>query len=293
MNYQVYHLPDGRKLSYLEFGKKNGHPVFYFHGAPSSALEPLLIGNEVFEQYGLRVIAANRPGIGASEFQRNRTFSDWPADLIALADHLNLEKFSVFGNSGGNGYVLACAAAIPERLLSAAVTSGGWQMNSPETKKHLKFPFSMFWFIASNLPFLLPLLLRTMKSNPKESKEKALAQAKKMMAAADFDSLVEGNRIDILSEATDEALTNKKGAAWDLRLYTKKMDINLEKIKFPISYFHGEDDKNLPVQVAESMVAQLPNAELTTYKSEAHLSTLCNHFSDAAKVLTSRLVLRN
>ena len=30
-NYLFITLPDGRRLSYLEFGKKDGHPVFYFH----------------------------------------------------------------------------------------------------------------------------------------------------------------------------------------------------------------------------------------------------------------------
>ena len=34
-------LPDGRLLGYAEFGKPDGHPVLYFHGAPSSRLEPM------------------------------------------------------------------------------------------------------------------------------------------------------------------------------------------------------------------------------------------------------------
>ncbi|MDZ4806850.1 MAG: alpha/beta hydrolase [Bacteroidota bacterium] len=286
--YQYMTLPDGRKLSYLEFGNKDGHPVFYFHGAPSSCLEPLVIGEDLFGKYGIRIISPNRPGIGPSDFQPNRTFSDWPADVIALANHLGVEKFSVFGNSGGGGYVVACASSIPERLLSAAVISGGWQMNMPETKKHLKFPYSMFWFVASNLPFLLPLLLGTMKSNPKESREKAFAQAKKMMASADYEVLIQGNRAEMLSKAMDEALTDKKGVAWDLKMYAKKMDISLEQISFPIIFFHGEQDKNLPIQVAQKMVAKMPNAKLVTFKEEAHLSCLCNHFTDAAAVLIKR-----
>jgi pimeloyl-ACP methyl ester carboxylesterase len=34
-------LPDGRRLAYAEFGDPNGHPVLYFHGAPSSRLEEI------------------------------------------------------------------------------------------------------------------------------------------------------------------------------------------------------------------------------------------------------------
>ena len=60
-------LPDGRKLAYAEFGKSDGHPVIYFHGGASSRLEPLLLGDELISQYGLRLIAPDRPGIGQSD----------------------------------------------------------------------------------------------------------------------------------------------------------------------------------------------------------------------------------
>lgn len=69
-------LPNDRRLAYAEFGKPEGHPVLYFHGAPSSRLEPLLIGDDVLSRYGLRIIVPDRPGMGRSDFQPNRGFSD-------------------------------------------------------------------------------------------------------------------------------------------------------------------------------------------------------------------------
>src|SRR3990172_1314809 len=102
-------LPDGRKLAYAEFGPPDGHPVLYFHGAPSSRLEPLFLGDAELVRLGLRVIAPDRPGMGGSDFQPGRGFSHWPADVVALADALGLGKFGVFGVSGGGGYVSACA----------------------------------------------------------------------------------------------------------------------------------------------------------------------------------------
>lgn len=284
-------LSDGRRLCFLEFGKQNGHPAFYFHGAPSSCLEPLLIDNELFIEYGLRIIAPNRPGIGQSDFQNNRSLNDWPNDVLSLADHLKLDKFSVFGNSGSGGYVTACAAVIPERLLSAVVVSGGWQMNLPEAKKNLKFPFSMFWMVAAKLPFLLPFLLGTMKSSPKASKEKGLTQAKKMLPAPDYEALVQNDRAETLAKALDEALINKKGVAWDLRLYLKRFDFNLSEITFPITFFHGAKDQNMPIQLVKKMVAQIPHASLITYENETHLSTLCNHFNEAAEILINKAAL--
>jgi len=206
-----------------------------------------------------------------------------------LADHLHLNKFSVFGNSGGGGYVTACAAMIPERLLTAVVVSGGWQMNLPEAKKNLKFPFSLFWTVASKFPFLLPFLLGSMKSNPKESKEKAMAKAKKMMPAADYEALIQKDRAEVLAKTVDEAILNKKGVTLDLRLYLKTFDFDLSQIKFPITFFHGEADRNMPVELVRKMTGQLPNAKLIVYKNEAHLSTLCNHFDATAKAILGNI----
>ncbi len=70
----------------------------------------------------LRVIALDRPGMGRSDFQQGRTFGDWPADVTALANGLNMEHFAVFGCSGGGPYAVACALHIPERLTSDGIS---------------------------------------------------------------------------------------------------------------------------------------------------------------------------
>jgi pimeloyl-ACP methyl ester carboxylesterase len=288
VSYQSILLPDGRKLAYREFGIPDGFPVFYFHGSPSSSLEPLLIGDKEFSQHGFRIIAPDRPGIGESDFQENRKFSDWPKDISALADKLNIDKFAVFGNSAGCGYVLACSAFISDRLTSAVVVSGGWQMNLPEAKKNLKFPYSMFWILADNFPFLIPFLLNTMKGKPDEPREKSLAQAKKMMPAPDYEVLTQNNRVESLTLIMNEALKNKKGAVHDIRMYLKPLNINLPEIQFPISFFHGAEDKNLPIELVKKQVAEIPDARLFIFEKEAHLSTLCNYFDEAAQALLNQ-----
>ena len=114
-------LPDKRQLAYAEYGDSNGHPVLYFHGLISSRLDLSTLGDKIINKFGLRMIALDRPGVGQSDFQPNRGFSDWANDVVFFADALNLDKFSVLGVSGGCGYVAACAAKIPERIYAAVI----------------------------------------------------------------------------------------------------------------------------------------------------------------------------
>jgi pimeloyl-ACP methyl ester carboxylesterase len=86
---QQLRLSDGRLRGFDEHGPPDGIPVFYFHGSPSTRLEWHLFGSEALaNKVRVHVIVPDRPGLGRSDFQLRRRIGDWPADVIALADHL-------------------------------------------------------------------------------------------------------------------------------------------------------------------------------------------------------------
>ena len=80
-------LPDRRRLRYDIYGDRTGFPIIYCHGFPSSRIEASLF-DEIAIKAGVRLIAPDRPGFGESDFQDERTISDWPRDIRSLVDHL-------------------------------------------------------------------------------------------------------------------------------------------------------------------------------------------------------------
>lgn len=280
-------LPDGRALAYAEFGDPSGRPVMYFHGAPSSRLEPLLVGgDEVWRDLGLRVIAPDRPGVGGSDFKPGRGFSDWPEDVTALADSLGLERFAVVGNSGGAPYALVCAARIPERLSAAVVVSGGWRMDLPEAKEGVPFVNRLFLTLAGRASPLLRLMLKAMAGAKLGEREKELAKLKARVPPADFDAFAAPGRMEAVHEMMRECVRGgTKGPAWDLRLYMREFDFRLSEVRMPVTLFHGERDANAPVALARRVASELSNARLLTYEGESHFSTLCNNLEEIAHAL--------
>ena len=108
-------MTDGRTLAYNEYGDPEGQPLFYAYGGPGSRLEGAMYDEKAAE-YGFRLIATDRPGMGRSTFKPDRVLLDYPQDLVELADALGIEQFGVMGHSGGGAHTTVCAYAIPERL---------------------------------------------------------------------------------------------------------------------------------------------------------------------------------
>lgn len=279
-------LPDRRRLSYAEFGDPDGLPVLYFHGAPSSRFEPLLVGDAEWSRLGLRVIAPDRPGMGRSDFQSQRGFSQWPPDVVALADALGLGRFAVLGNSGGGGYTAVCAVRIPERLTAAVIVSGGWRMDLPEARQGMPLPNRLAMTCARRAPWLLGLMLKAMAATTGGDRNQELASMKKRVPAADYAAFAEPGRIEALGQLLRESLVQgPRGPVWDMGMYVREFDFRPGENRFPITLFHGEQDANAPIALARRMAAELPHARLITSVGDAHLSMLCNHSAAIAQAL--------
>lgn len=112
-------LPDGRVLRVQDSGATEAPAVVFFHGTPGSRLlhESWLAAAA---SAGLRLLAYDRPGYGGSTSEPDRTVADAAADTAAVVDQLQVDRFAVWGASGGGPHALVCAALLPDRVVAAA-----------------------------------------------------------------------------------------------------------------------------------------------------------------------------
>lgn len=90
-------LKDKRRLGFAEYGFSNGFPILFFHGLPGSRLEAEKL-HLVALKLQIRLIGLDRPGMGLSSHQKNRTILAWAEDIKEFAIALNLKKFSIGGH---------------------------------------------------------------------------------------------------------------------------------------------------------------------------------------------------
>lgn len=89
-----FNLPNGRKLGYAEYGSRTGRPIILLHGFGCSRFDGAYF-HEVGLQVGARVIGVDRPGMGWSSPQPNRTVLEFAKDVEHLTEHLKLDDYCV------------------------------------------------------------------------------------------------------------------------------------------------------------------------------------------------------
>jgi pimeloyl-ACP methyl ester carboxylesterase len=119
-----------RAIAVLEAGDPRGVPVFVHHGTPFSRVMHSAWQEDAAARE-IRLISHDRPGFGGSDRLRGRSVSDVAEDVEAIADALDVDRFTTWGWSGGGPHALACAALLPDRVAAVATLASLAQHDVP------------------------------------------------------------------------------------------------------------------------------------------------------------------
>jgi pimeloyl-ACP methyl ester carboxylesterase len=147
-----------------------------------------------------------------------------------------------------------------------------------------------FFALAKTFPLLYRVVLKLSLPFYQGDPAKVLAAFKKQLPAADYAVLKAQNRIGASCKSTIEAMSQgAKGSACDFQLYLRPWDFRIEEIQIPLKFFHGEQDKTVPIALAKRSIDRLPTAKLITYPKEGHISIVVNQFEAIVQALKDEI----
>jgi pimeloyl-ACP methyl ester carboxylesterase len=273
-------LRDGRRLSYTEYGAADGSPVLYCHGNPGSRLDLGLFDENVLKQYGLRMIAPDRPGIGQSDFLPARKIVDWPVDVTELADSLRIPQFSVFGFSCGGPFAAVSAYKFPERVTKLVLVSSIGRFDFPNTTKGMG-PGLMYFRLGRYFPWLLHMELRMMGYGLKYDPSKMAEQVKMSLPPADLAAINQPGVLEAFLATQAEFLRQgPQGPALEAGLFMRPWGFPLEAIRVPTYLWHGQADRNAPVAMGSNLARRIPGCQAIFIPDEGHFSVAENHLAE-------------
>jgi proline iminopeptidase len=105
------------ELYYEQSGNPQGKPVIFLHGGPGGGTDPSY--RRFFDPKKYRIVLLDQRGCGQSRPHASlvdNTTWDLVADIETLREHLQIEKWLVFGGSWGSTLALAYAQTHPKRV---------------------------------------------------------------------------------------------------------------------------------------------------------------------------------
>ena len=280
-------LPDGRRMGYGLYGNLQGTPILDFHGIPGSRREAALI-DSYLQRQDVCFIGFDRPGYGRSSPRRNTRVADIPADVIALTDHLNLDCFLMLAYSGGAPFALAVAAAYPERVSALGIVSGigPAEVGAADMHEGNRKKFNLAQRHPQFAKLALSLAFNQMRRHADRLPQQLQTLWQKLPAVDQKVLQDETYKKGIIDITLDAIQNTAKGWVEEEVLVTLPWQINLNEIRCRNIYlWHGGQDRNVPLKMAQATAAQLPACKTYWKPEEGHLSLLYHHGGEIVSTL--------
>ncbi|RSV44497.1 alpha/beta hydrolase [Sphingomonas sp. ABOLD] len=251
-------VKDGTTIFYKDWGPKTAQPIVFHHGWPLSA-DDWDAQMLYFLQHGYRVIAHDRRGHGRStQTDTGNDMATYAADVIELADALDLKNAVHIGHSTGGGEVAAYVARSKPGRVAKAVLVGAIPPIMVKTASNPGgLPIEVFDGFRAALAANRAQFYLDVPSGPFYGFNRPGAKISQ----------------GIIQNWWRQGMMGGAKAQYDCIKAFSETDQteDLKKIQVPVLFMHGDDDQIVPIADSAMLGVKLvKNGELKVYKGYPH-----------------------
>ncbi len=269
-----------------ESGNSNGTPIVFLHGGPGAACEKFQ--RRFFDPQQYRIILFDQRGCGRStphaELRENTT-QNLVADIEHIRNHLNIDRWLVFGGSWGSTLALAYAQAHANHVLGL-ILRGIFLCRKRDIQ----------WFYQEGASYIYPDLWQDyIQVIPEQERDDLVTAFYKRLTSADKNIQLEAARAWSIWEGRTSNLVTKSSvldhfASDNIALSLARIEchyfindsflekdqllLNANKLKdIPGVIVHGRYDVVCPIEQAYALHQVWPKAEFIIAPHSGHSAT--------------------
>jgi pimeloyl-ACP methyl ester carboxylesterase len=222
-------------------------------------------------ELGARLITFDRPGFGQSDARHGRSLTDTADDIVALLDHLGLDKVYVAAPSGGGPPALAFAHRAPSRIRALALIGAAAPIDRPGALAGITFERRLGFWLARHAPRALRWAI-SRRARLGRDMNAFFARYTRHNPPVDQAILSRPEIRNMFLASYAESFRQGVGAfAWELQLAARPWGFPLSDIRVPVAIWHGGKDNSIPPVMGERIATAIPGAQLHLLPDEGHL----------------------
>jgi pimeloyl-ACP methyl ester carboxylesterase len=236
-------------------------------------------GHDAAVSAGVRLVSVSRPGYGGSTTTTEPSLLEVGRDTAALAAHLGLDGYAVFGSSGGGPFAVATAVADPTgvRALGVAGGVGPWRLLEPPSS----LPEERECLALLDAGDVAGAWAGIQRQVHEELDGLTLDDAVDLMLAADESSLIHGDRYRATwADNMREVLENIDGYVFDNLAWGGNWDLDLGDVTAPSLLWYGADDERCPPAHGRWYADRIPGSQLVIFPSGGHFDVIDGHWPE-------------
>jgi pimeloyl-ACP methyl ester carboxylesterase len=247
-------------MGFAEFGVADGVPVVNAHGGLSCRLE-VADADPVASECGIRLISADRPGVGLSDPQPGRTVLDWAHDVAELLDRIDVDHFAVMGWSMGGQYAAAVGHALRHRVTRVAIVAGALPLNEPGAFEELPVMDRFLTRMAQRAPWPARQWFRTMRFTARVVPGRYGRLAARELGPADG-AVIHDIGFDTFARISREATRQLPGIVEEYRAWMRPWGFAPEDLAVPVDVWAGTRDELVDRSWPHRLAHRIPCATL-------------------------------
>jgi pimeloyl-ACP methyl ester carboxylesterase/DNA-binding CsgD family transcriptional regulator len=232
-------LTDGRRIAFRDYGAADGKPVLMFHAGLGASL--MLAGtDQACRELGLRLVVAERPGVGRSDPRDPYSLDGVAQDMTAFVRALDLGPVQFCSFTSGARFALACASHMGRDVSRVLMLSPRPPQDAQTPAPETASPMVAIQRRILAHPWLAEPLAAVMRLRQSHA-----LIGRIMLASARGPGDAQYVRdhpelIDLMTEGLAEALRSPRGVAEEL-LHSNQ-PAQAPAPTAPIVVWHGEED---------------------------------------------------
>lgn len=245
---------DGRRLVGSAFGPHDGRPVLFIAGAATGS--SMSFGDEVLDAAGIRLLTMDRPGMGESQPDPQRTLASTADDYRAFVAHVTgAEPTGIPVVANSQGGVFGLAAALAGWVSHLVLASPADELAHPDIHAMLPAEATQLVDLARDDPDAAARILGAFTPAAMEAMvlEGSHERDRAFYASAGFRSryrraLAEGFAQDGAGYVRDTLLAMRPWA------------LPLEEVAVPVSILFGAEDRGHSPDLGLTLSRRIPGA---------------------------------